>query len=808
MNEDLLHALAERVAALESELVAVREELDALTTGRGGASRTAPSAAGPEYGESPLTPAVASPPASAGAISRASSAEEKIALFADYFSGRPDVYAQRWESTRTGKKGWSPAASSGFYRSGSPASDLAPLTLAVIDRHLRRSEGKPFHAGLYPLFTDDTCRLLACDFDDGSWRQDAAAYALACRDHGLDPLCEISSSGDGAHVWLFFSEPVPASLARSTGLRLLQEAMESRPGMSFTSFDRFFPAQDSLPVKASRNGRFGNLIALPLEGDHRTAGTTVFADPQDWAPLPDQFAALAATTKAPTAELDRVCSELARFAATPESRQTDDRLVSVGPRPAKKELRRLAAANKGTTVRVTHDSHVHVPIPEIDAETLAYLRHLGVLSNPAFYRKQAMRYSTYGTPRLIVHSELDDRELRLPRGLLDETIAALKTAGYTVSRRSRTQKPPAHSVTFTGVLRKEQDVAVNDVLRHRNGMLVAHPGAGKTVMACAVIAARQTSTVIVVPTQEIARQWRSTLLEVTDLRDEDIGLWFGQKKTQTRVVDIFSAKAMGRGDFDTALLAGYGQIIVDECHGAAATGLRATLDQLNTRYWLGLTATDYRSDGMDRIIVIQLGPVRHLMTGPESPDMVRTLVTHTTAFTVPDEITGDDMPEIYNLLAADTDRTRIIVNAVVKAVRAGENCLVLCNRVTQIHSLRDLLGECLVDDAGVLVRELFGGQSAEERSTVRTELESAGHFVLIAMDKIASEGLDLPTLDTVFLCSPVSFKGNIIQRIGRVTRGGTGSAMVHDFHDTDVPALHRMFMKRRRVIEKAGFTSS
>lgn len=240
----------------------------------------------------------------------------------------------------------------------------------------------------------------------------------------------------------------------------------------------------------------------------------------------------------------------------------------------------------------------------------------------------------------------------------------------------------------------------------------------------------------------------------------------------------------------------------------SCTGLRATLDQLTARFWLGLTATDYRSDGMDRIIVMQLGPVRHLMAPTECPDRARVLVTHTTTFTVPDEITGDDMPEIYNLLAADRDRNRIIVDAVTEAARDGQNCLVLCNRIEQLHTLSRLLADRLGDDAVAPVCKLFGGQSAGQRSAVRTTLESTRNFILVAIDKIAGEGLDLPTLDTVFLCSPVAFKGNIIQRIGRVTRGGSGSATVHDFHDIEVPALHRMFMKRRRVIEKAGFTLS
>lgn len=168
--------LTERVDAMERELSVMKEELRSLMS--------TPHSAIADPASGPMS-----------TVTRASSAREKIALFADYFSGRPDVYAHYWESDRTRKKGWSPTASSGFYRTSTPASDLAPFTPEVIDRHLRR--GKPFHAGLYPLLTDDTCRLLVCDFDDGTWRQDAAAYARSCRSHGLDPLCEISRSDEG-----------------------------------------------------------------------------------------------------------------------------------------------------------------------------------------------------------------------------------------------------------------------------------------------------------------------------------------------------------------------------------------------------------------------------------------------------------------------------------------------------------------------------------------------------------------------------------------------------------------------------------
>lgn len=81
-------------------------------------------------------------------------------------------------------------------------------------------------------------------------------------------------------------------------------------------------------------------------------------------------------------------------------------------------------------------------------------------------------------------------------------------------------------------------------------------------------------------------------------------------------------------------------------------------------------------------------------------------------------------------------------------------------------------------------------------------------FVLVAIDKVAGEGIDLPSLNALFLAMPVSFKGRVIQQTGRITRGGAGAdsvVVVHDFHDAAVPWLDRMHHKRRRVMQKEGF---
>src|SRR5699024_6038722 len=143
-----------------------------------------------------------------------------------------------WVSKR-GHTGWSPATTSGYYTRDTSPSDYLPYTPELVDRHLRAGD---YHMGIYPMVPGDECMLLACDFDSGDWAEDAAAYGKECRAAGIDVLTEISRSGEGAHVWMFFDAAVPARLARRAGMGLLRRAMARRPAMSFESYDRFFPA--------------------------------------------------------------------------------------------------------------------------------------------------------------------------------------------------------------------------------------------------------------------------------------------------------------------------------------------------------------------------------------------------------------------------------------------------------------------------------------------------------------------------------------------------------------------------------------
>ena len=155
------------------------------------------------------------------------SPEEKIALFLSLFGARRDVYARFWENTQSGKKGYSPAYVTD-YEAGAFGKRYLPLAESVVEQHLRGHQA----IGVYALRNDDSCSFLAADFDGEGWQENVLAYKKAAEKSGVAAGIERSRSGNGAHAWIFFAEPVPAVLARCLGTILLAKASAMRPTMS------------------------------------------------------------------------------------------------------------------------------------------------------------------------------------------------------------------------------------------------------------------------------------------------------------------------------------------------------------------------------------------------------------------------------------------------------------------------------------------------------------------------------------------------------------------------------------------------
>jgi hypothetical protein len=495
------------------------------------------------------SPTLFAPQSSTGdttpAVDRSSPPTAKVALFRSFFSGREDVYALRWENSRTGKGGWGPAVRGGWANARRPDREYLPFTDEIAEAHLAGE----VHAGLYPLLPGDTCRLLACDFDGAGWVLDALAYLDAARATGIPAALERSRSGDGAHVWMFFAGPVPAASARRIGVHLLREAMTARAELDLTSYDRLFPTQDFMP-----KGSFGNLIALPLQGECRRRGTTVFLDPTTLEPYEDQWAFLASVDGLAPDAVGAMAEAFGEVATGPDApTYRKGRLPASTPAPPAE-----IAARTGAMLAI---DRIGVP-PAL----LAALKHTASLHNPEFYEKERMRFSTWDTPRFIrCYRETLD-QLLLPRGLRDKARSIVAEAGSTLRVVDALAAPESIDVTLRAVLTAEQAAATDALTRYDLGMLVAEPGSGKTVVGCAVIARHSTPTLVLVDRKPLVEQWRDRVITHLGLGSRQIGQLGGGRNRTTGIVDVAMVQSLARRDDIADITSRYGLVIVDECH--------------------------------------------------------------------------------------------------------------------------------------------------------------------------------------------------------------------------------------------------
>jgi superfamily II DNA or RNA helicase len=715
-------------------------------------------------------------------VTQASPSAEKLELFRSLFGARSDVYAQRWENQNSGKSGWSPAVRGGWSNKTRKAKDYLPLTDDVFASHLRGDTT----IGIYPLLPGDTCALLACDFDDGSWALDALAFLDECHTAGVPAVLERSRSGDGAHVWVFFDQPVPASAARAMGMGLLRRAMTRRAELDLASYDRFFPSQDFMP-----KGSFGNLIALPLHGERATHGCTVFLDPTTMEPWPDQWAFLSSV-----------------------SRMSSDAVVALA------ETLRTVAAGPGLSLADLADADGPKPPPVIDAQIagmlslrraglppalVAGLKHLGSLANPAFYEKERMRFSTWDTPRFIRCYREDLEWLHLPRGLYDQVTELVESAGSRLDITDRRPDHPLIELAATTPLRPHQQAAVDAVVDHDLAVIVAPPGSGKTVTACAVIAQHRQPTLILVDRKPLLAQWRDRLGEHLGLADDQIGVIGGGKTKTTGIVDVAMIQSLARRERPDEVFANYGLVVVDECHHLPAVSFESCVRTASTRRWLGLTATPYRRDGLEGIIALQCGPTRH-ETEPgdvaETALVQRRLIVHPTRFVLEDD--SASIQAVFGALADDHRRTEQICGDVAAAATAGRTCLVLTQRTSHIDAIVDQLAE-----AGHTTHVLKGGLGKLALAAVHDAMaKPAGDtgLIVVATGSYLGEGFDWPELDTLFLAFPVAFKGRVVQYVGRLLRahGTKHNVELHDYLDAHVTVLARMHTKRLPAYKTLG----
>lgn len=746
-------------------------------------------------------------------VTEQSSVEERIALFRNLFRGREDVYPIWWSNQRTGAKGYAPAVKGGWVRrsSGVPLvpTDYLPLTDDVFREHLSGQQS----IGIYPLLRDATCWFLACDFDGKqdpapptgaqhtghrnptsysqadtpTWALDAVAYQTTCEHHGIPAYLERSRSGQGGHVWIFFASPVPAATARHLGFSLLRESMAVRGELTLESYDRFFPSQDTLP-----KGGFGNLIALPLQPLSRRHGHTEFVDKAlcSWS---DQWDFLSRIQRLSATHVASLSMTL-----TP---------ISVGPGSATA----VASPNRDTqalpaTITGTLGATLVVYKTGLPAWFMSQLRHLASLHNPVFYERQKLRLSTYRTPRFIRCYEEDPGSLVLPRGVLEEMRVAVTTTGSKLAIQDLRPHVARQTFPFTGTLTPIQQAAIRPFLHHDYGVLVAPPGAGKTVMACAIAAQRSVPTLILVHRKPLMEQWRMQIASLLGVARADIGEISGLTRRRTGKIDLAMVQSLRNLSEDEPLYREYGLLIVDECHHVPAFNFESIMKRVAVQAVLGLTATPYRRDGLQDLIVMQCGPVRHKMSSRStaaSGELTLEVLVRNTGFTRPADLT-ESIQDVFHALGQNDARLRLVTEDVVRAVRENRRCLILSERKEHCRLLSEHLAA-----KGVMPLIIDGSVKKSVREAILEEvriLPPEKEFVLIATGQYLGEGFDCPQADTLFLSFPISFKGKLIQYLGRIMRPYPGKTVAHvyDYADVSVPVLRQMHLRRLKTYTLLG----
>lgn len=764
-------------------------------------------------------------------INQNSKSNEKIKLFMSFFKGRDDVYAKRWQN-KEGKSGYAPACSNEWKIGvcNKPKIKCSEcinkffeiLNENVIEEHLRGN----IVAGIYPMQLDETCYFLAIDFDDDGWNKDISVLRDVCMEFDIPFAVECSRSGNGAHVWFFFEEPISAALARKFGTSLLTYSMNKRHEIKFNSYDRLFPNQDTIP-----KGGFGNLIALPLQMTARKKGNSVFID-EHFKPYTDQWEFLSSINKLSEDKVETLIAN--RFATKNGNelgvlRRDDEENQKPWEKIPKVFLTRDDFPNKVTLVKA---NMLYASKTGISQRALNNLKRLAAFKNPEFYKAQAMRMPTYNKPRIISCSDETDEYLCLPRGCEADVKSLLNKFDVDIEIVDKTNYGRKINVEFNGKLRGDQLTAINELIKYDNGVLAAATAFGKTVIAAKMIAERKTNTLVLVHRQQLMLQWITKLSEFL-IVNEELPMSEkkrGRKKNQSLIGQLGSGKENLNGIVDVAIMQSlnrenevkecvknYGMVIVDECHHVPAFSFEQILKNVNAKYVYGLTATPVRLDGHHPIIFMHCGPVRFKVDAKEQAEQSpfeHFVIPRFTSFRMPfDKDAANSafhekqftIQELYSELTVNEMRNQLIANDVIKNYESGRNSLVLTERTAHVELLTQKLSEKIPD-----VKTLTGKIGIKEtRETLKriSEISPEKQLTLVATGKYIGEGFDEPRLDTLFLAMPISWKGTLQQYVGRLHRlyENKNEVQVFDYVDTHVRMLEKMYNKRLNGYASFGY---
>ncbi len=768
---------------------------------------------------------------------------EKMAnLFYARFWGRQDVYAKRYENKTTGAAGYFTQCRH-FWQDICPKKHRVKISCRDCPHQVYRRltkedilahlQGRAYDAsdviGVYPLLSNGTCRFLVYDFDfhekgaekqdfanpDDAWREEVEAMRAICLSNGLDPLVERSRSGRGAHIWIFFDKEIPAVLARKFGFALLEKGAEQVNLKSFQFYDRMLPAQDAPP-----EGGLGNLIALPLQGKALREGNSAFVD-CNWNAYPNQWEVL---WSKPRLSQEFLEAKLKEWTAVPSLGIQD--VSGDGREKPWEKRKKFCKANVEGTLPITLSNGIYVDVLRVKPALQNQIRRMAAFPNPGYYKNQAMGLANFNTPRWIYLGEDHlSGYLEIPRGLYESLQERLQEAEIPCQVTDERQRGRILRVSFQGTLREEQKPALRELAKYENGILHAATAFGKTVVCSALIGEKQVNTLILLESSALLEQWKDALgrfLKIDEelpeyktktgrvkVRKSLIGTLQGTQDSMTGILDIAMAGSLCKKGEWHPLLEQYGMVIVDECHHAASDTIAKVLRRIKARYVYGVTATPKRSDGLEKIAYMLIGPIRYQYTAKERakaqgmehwvyPRFTRTVAPKSTARLAHPN-------DAYEIIRHNELRDEQILKDVRECLAAGRTPVILSRYKDHSQRLYDRF-KPHADRAFLLT----GNNSKREHRQILEQMQTVEPeetMVLVATGSLIGEGFDFPRLDTLMMATPVSFRSVVEQYAGRLNRDypGKTQVIVYDYVDSHIPMFDRMYGKRLKAYRQIGY---
>ena len=770
--------------------------------------------------------------------------ENMANLFFSMFWGRQDVYAKRSVNKETGKAAYYPQCNNFWtivchkkIKDWINCKDCKNRSYKTITKKdiLNHLQGNAYNAsdviGVYPLLSNGTCRFMVFDFDnhdkdaeekdfansDDTWVEEVESMREICVLNGIEPLVERSRSGRGAHVWIFFDKPIDASFVRKFGFALLDKGAEQINLKSFKYYDRMLPAQDSLPEDSA----VGNLIALPLQGKALQDGNSAFID-GNWNAYPNQWETLFNKPRLSQEFLEEKIKEWSNI--------IDDIAANAAESDREKPWNRMQHFNKNDVEGKLHiilSNGIYVDNTNLKAAMQNRIRRMAAISNPVFYKNQAIGTSNYDTARWIyLGKDHLSGYIQIPRGLQDELWENIKQADIDYEMEDERQQGRKINVDFKGELRPEQDKALKELIKYDNGILHAATAFGKTVVSSAIIAQKKINTLIILESSALIEQWKEALEKFLNIneglptyetktgrvrkRKSLIGTLQGAHDSMTGIIDIAMAGSLCKKGKYHKMMNEYGLVLIDECHHSASETIANVLKEVKAKYVYGVTATPKRGDGLEKINYMLIGPIRYSYTAKEKAKEqgIQHLVYPRFTRTVPPRgvITDKMHPnEAYEIIHNNDVRDEQIIEDVKNCVAAGRTPVVLSRYKDHSEKFYERL-KSYADHVFLMT----GNNSKKEHRKILEQMHQVDKnesLILIATGSLVGEGFDFPRLDTLFMATPVSFRGVVEQYAGRLNRdyAGKENVIIYDYVDNHIPMFNNMYMKRLKAYKQIGY---